>query len=146
VRALCLGTIALLAATTLHSAEVFRSVDAAGNVSYSDRPVGANSETVYIATPGAANPPPVSTVQPQAATEPPVEEGELQRERREPTPEERAQERAANCGIARERLDRYLISRRLYRTTPDGERAYLSDAEIDEAKARAAADVEKWCD
>jgi hypothetical protein len=130
----------------VHSAEVFRSVDAAGNVSYSDRPVGANSETVFIATPGVATPPPVSTLQPQAGTEPTVEEGELQREPREATPEERAAERTANCGIARERLDRYLISRRLYRTAPDGERAYLSDAEIDEAKARAAADVEKWCD
>jgi hypothetical protein len=33
----------------------------------------------------------------------------------------------------------------LFRTLPNGEREYLSDAEIDEAKAKAAADVEASC-
>lgn len=143
MRAISLVTLALLAATTLHGAEVYRSVDEDGNVSYSDRPVGQDAESIVIATrtPGA---PPAATASAEQSSE--SLDGTVQRERREPTPEERAEDRAANCAIARERLDRYTISRRLYRTLPDGEREYLSDAEIDEAKAGAAADVEEWCD
>ena len=48
--------------------------------------------------------------------------------------------------MARERNDRYALSRRLYRTNADGERYYLDDAAVAEARAKAAADVEDWCD
>jgi hypothetical protein len=68
------------------------------------------------------------------------------RERVEPTPAERAAERAKNCQTARERQEKDAISHRLYRELPNGERAYLNDAEIDEAKAKAAEDVKTWCD
>jgi hypothetical protein len=130
-------------------AQVYRSVDRDGNVSYSDRPAGENAEALYIATPRAADPaPPAATAsQPGGQTEAaPEQPGEVQREQREPTAEERAEERVRNCAIARERNERYLISRRLYRETPDGEREYLDDAQLDDARARAAADVEEWCD
>lgn len=146
--------IALLSAMTLfcaaalgQAAEVYRSVDAQGNVSYSDRPVDESSEVVFIATPRPATPPPAPAPSPTpaasggdeaapaaAAAEPPA-----------PTPDELAAERTANCQTARERNDRYQMSRRLFRALPNGEREYLSDAEIDAAKAAAVADVEKWC-
>jgi hypothetical protein len=58
----------------------------------------------------------------------------------------KAERRAENCAIARGRVERYSISHRLYRSLPDGEREYLSDAEIDEARARAEADTKEWCD
>ena len=147
MRAISIVSISLLAATIACGAEVYRSVDANGNVSYSDRPVGENPEAVVIATRTPVLPPPSATPsqQNQAATGAAPDET-VQRERREPTPEERAEDRAANCEIARERLERYTISRRLYRSLPDGEREYLSDAEIDEERAGAAADVEEWCD
>jgi hypothetical protein len=60
-------------------------------------------------------------------------------------PEEIAAERARNCALAQERAERYRISRRLYRSLPNGEREYLSDAELDEARAKAEADVGNWC-
>ncbi len=143
VRAIGIATLAFLAAGTLHGAEVYRYVDEDGNVAYTDRPVGQNAESIVITTTAPVLPPPVAAA-PQPEVETPEET--VQRERREPTPEERAADRAANCTIARERNERYAISRRLFRELPDGEREYLSDAEIDEARARAAADVEEWCD
>jgi len=143
VRAISLVTLALLAASTLYGAEVYRYVDENGNVGYSDRPVGQNPEPIVVTTYTPIAPPPTPAAA-QPAPESPDETA--QRERREPTPEERAGDRAANCTIARERLERYAISRRLFRELPDGEREYLSDAEIDEARAGAAADVEEWCD
>jgi hypothetical protein len=143
VRSISIVTLAVLAAGTLHGAEVYRYVDENGNVAYGDRPVGENAESIVITTSA-----PIVPSQAAAAAQPGVETPDetVQRERREPTPEERAEERAANCTIARERMDRYAMSRRLYRSLPDGEREYLSDAEIDEAKAGAAADVQEWCD
>src|SRR5882672_6824617 len=45
-----------LLGTVAHGAEVYRSKDASGVVSYSDRPEGPNSETVYVATPQAGRP------------------------------------------------------------------------------------------
>jgi len=143
VRAIGIVTLALLAAGTLHGAEVYRYVDEDGTVAYSDRPVGQNAETIVVTTRAPIVPPP-----PAATTQPDPVAGEetVERQRREPTPEERAEDRAANCAIARERLERYAISRRLFRPLPSGEREYLSDAEIDAARAGAAADVEEWCD
>lgn len=135
-------------AVAVWAAEVYRSVDAEGNVTYSDRPSAESAESIFIATrrPSAV---PTSTPARQTAPDPAPtadEAGEVQRERREPTPEERAEDRARNCAIARERAERYAISHRLYRETPDGEREYLSDAELTEARAQATADVQEWCD
>ena len=49
------------------------------------------------------------------------------------------------CEIAREREQRYTVSRRLFRTNAAGEREYLDDAAVAEARAKAAADVKDWC-
>ena len=56
-------------------------------------------------------------------------------------PRELREQREKNCETARERSDRYTLSRRLFRTNAAGEREYLDDAAIDEARAKAAADV-----
>ena len=143
MRAITIVTLAILAATMLHGAEVYRYIDEEGNVAYSDRPVGENAESIIVTTNAPVAPPRTAAV---AQPNPETTAETVQRERRESTPEERAEDRAANCTIARERNERYAISRRLFRELPDGEREYLSDAEIDEARAGAAADVEEWCD
>lgn len=62
---------------------------------------------------------------------------------------ERAQtleERAANCRSARERAEQYTTARRLYRPLPNGERDYLSDAELTAARESAQNEVAQWCD
>lgn len=144
MRAITIVTLAILAAGSLHAAEVYRYVDEEGNVAYSDRPVGRNAEAITITTNAPVLPPRAAApAQPSGAA---TADETVERVRREPTPEERAADRAANCAIARERNERYAISRRLFRELPDGEREYLNDAEIDEARARAAADVQEWCD
>jgi hypothetical protein len=139
---------ALLATFAAHGAEVYRSTDANGNVRYSDRPDGDNSQSVYVATPRAGRP--GNTIAPRQAAKPAAGEkaakdGE-QTGQREPTAQELAAVRAKNCQTARERQDKYAVAHRLFREQPNGEREYLSDAEIDEAKAKAAEDVKTWCD
>jgi hypothetical protein len=150
VRQLAYAFMALVAFPVI-GAEVYRSVDANGNVVYSDRPEGDETQLVHIATPGAAARPAAratvgaSDVASSAASTAPAPEvsgGEI---REEPTAEELAAERERNCALSKERAERYRISHRLYRNLPNGEREYLSDDEIDDARAKAEADVANWC-
>src|SRR5690606_17824720 len=131
-----------LVATGSIAAEVYRSMAADGTVIYSDRPFGRDSESIIVATtdPRPMTPAPMAAARPESGTT------MTEQQPREPTAAERAEDRAKNCVTARDRVERYNISHRLYRTLPNGEREYLNDAEIDDAKARAAADVENWCD
>lgn len=145
----------LLAALPLAAAEVYRYVDDDGNVVYTDRPVpGAelvNVDASFIGDGPRPRPSPTASSSSSGSGEPGSGSGNAgnggggsasgETGPDELTPEQRAQ----NCERARERRERYTSSRRLYRTTADGEREYLSSEEIDEARAQAAADVEQWC-
>jgi hypothetical protein len=133
--------VTVLVANTLLAAEVYRQVNPDGTVSYSDRPSSDMAETITINTRASVPRPAPAADEPDTGPAAPAAEPEA----RQPSREEIAAERAANCAAARERNDRYQMSRRLYRSLPDGEREYLSDEELDAARAGAAADVEQWC-
>jgi len=134
-------------ATTAYAADIYRSTAPDGTVTYSDRPEGADSQFVSSATPraprAAAGPqtagrPATSAAgSPQAPETPTLPDG--------PSSAKLRAERQKNCEIARETQERYTLSRRLFRTNAVGEREYLDDAAVAEARAKAAADVKDWC-
>jgi hypothetical protein len=143
------GTLLLaLLGTAAHGADVYRTTAPDGTVSYSDRPQGADSEFVYSATPRGQRAAPAAqagqaaaaaaATPPEAPAVPTLPDG--------PSAVELRAQRQKNCEIARERNDRYTLSRRLFRTNAAGEREYLDDAAVAEARAKAAADVQDWCD
>jgi hypothetical protein len=145
-RIACAALLLSLLGTAAYGAEVYRSTAPDGSVSFSDRPQNANAQFVTV-TRGTPRPAPSAAAQePEAATAPPEAAAPP-----EPLPEEgptAAQlrlERQKNCEIARERQERYTLSRRLFRTNAAGEREYLDDAAVAEARAKAAADVQDWC-
>jgi hypothetical protein len=123
------------------AAEVYRSIDSAGNVVYSDRPDSANAVPIIIRTAAAAAPA-VRQPSPRSAAER-AEPDEATVERA--VSAQRAEDRAANCEVARTRSASYDTSHRLYRTGADGEREYLTDAQIDEARESARAEIARWC-
>lgn len=131
----------------LSAAEVYRAVDADGNVIYSDRPLGDNAETLVIDTATPTEPPALTAPE---ATDPGVVADQSAQpgtsEAAEPDTDvpDLAAQREENCAIARDRNERYSIARRIYRGTEEN-REYLSDEELVEARAQAAADVEEWC-
>jgi hypothetical protein len=139
-----------LLGTAANGAEVYRSTDSNGVPTYSDRPNG-NSEPIYVATPRPGRP--GNTVAPRTAAPPanaaPAAARQTAAAEQQPPAQQTAAQRDArvkNCGIARERAEKFAVSHRLYREAANGEREYLSAAEMDEAKAKAAADVATWCD
>ena len=136
-------------ATTAYAADIYRTTAPDGTVTYSDRPEGADSQFVSSvsprvprAAPSGAQPPARSANgtaagAPQAPQTPTLPDG--------PSSAKLREERQKNCEVARETQERYTLSRRLFRTNAVGEREYLDDAAVAEARAKAAADVKDWC-
>jgi septal ring-binding cell division protein DamX len=148
---IALGSLFLaLLGTAAYGADVYRSTAPDGTVSFSDRPQGDDAQFVTSTspttarplaarTPGAANTAAANAAAaPQAASDPTPPAG--------PSSAALREQRTKNCEIARERLDRYNLSRRLFRTNAAGEREYLDDAAVADARAKAVADVQDWCD
>lgn len=136
-----------LLGTAASAADIYKSTAPDGTVSYSDRPLGANAQFVSSGTSREPRPAAAPAAEPQSAgapaalpeapAAPTLPEG--------PTAAELLLQRQKNCEIAREREQRYTVSRRLFRTNAAGEREYLDDAAVAEARAKAAADVQDWC-
>jgi len=137
-----------LLGTAAFGADVYRSIAPDGTVVYTDRPEGENSELVFSVS--GHTPAPVTTTAARTAataaaapaaaavpTAPAVPEG--------PSAAELRAQRQKNCETAREMQERFAVSRRLYRTDAAGERVFLSDEEVAEARLKAAADVKDWC-
>jgi len=142
----------LLTASLASATEVYRTVDAAGNVVYTDKPVTGKEEQVTI---NVAAAPRLSSAPRPAAAEPRTDtDADGAKAAEEVDPEvaaaasaaQREEERLRNCATARDRNSRYETAHRLFRELPDGEREYLDDAEIDAARAQAIADIQTWCD
>jgi hypothetical protein len=144
MRTVAIVTLSLLVLPA-SAADVYRSVDAQGNVVYSDRPGDAASVKVAIRTltPAPGQPAPAPAPEPAAA---PAEAAPDQAAIEAAERAQLAEDRAANCAIATERNERYQTSRRLYRVDAAGERVYLDDDALTQARADAAADVTRWCD
>ena len=137
--------------TTAHAADIYRTTAPDGTVIYSDRPEGADSQFVSSAaargprTAARGTQAPARSANgtaaagaPQAPATPTLPDG--------PSSVKLRAERQKNCDVARETQQRYTLSRRLFRTNAVGEREYLDDAAVAEARAKAAADVKDWCD
>ena len=133
--------------TAAYAADIYRTTAPDGTVIYSDRPEGADSQFVSsvsarvpraAAAPQAADRPAASAASPPQAPETPTSPDG-------PSSAKLRAERQKNCEIARETQERYTLSRRLFRTNAVGEREYLDDAAVAEARAKAAADVKDWC-
>jgi len=140
-------------ATAAYGGQVYRSTDANGNVVYTDRPT-EKSEPVNVIVPAAGRPgnpitPPAAkaaAAKAQTGSGQASDTGDQKKEKEKvQTPAEKEAERATKCAEARDRQTRYDQSHRLYKAGPNGEREYLNSAEIDDARAKAAADVATWC-
>jgi hypothetical protein len=146
---LAFGFALTLTLASAASADVYRYVDSKGNVQYTDKPALLPAQKIAVQS------------RPTDATE--VDAGAEAEQARTAAADAARQQAAARqadqnkagkvtatakaeqCAKARERNDSYATSKRLYETLPDGERRYLTDAELDEARARAEKAVAEMC-
>lgn len=128
--------------------DIYKWVDANGDVHYEDRPLSENAQRVAIESRATNR---VTAAEQASATAQSWAEARKARmaARSEgASPEElraAAEEQRQQCATYRETLQKMLTSRRLYREDGNGERVYLDDTQIDEARAKAQSDVEEYC-
>jgi hypothetical protein len=140
----------LAGALGAQAAEVYRSTDSNGTVRYSDRPLDQNAKPVYVAAAphGSRSAPAPARPAAGEAKDDAAKQGDANRGIQAETvsPAQQADIKAKNCEVAKQRKQSYSEAHRLFKTDEKGERVYLSDSEIDQARARADADVHTWCD
>jgi hypothetical protein len=131
------------------AADVYKFKDEQGNVLYTDKPATLPAERLNIQSQKT------DTVAVQArqqdelkriqeadqASQRSANDG---RDQQQPA-QTSATEKADQCEKARKRYDSYMNSQRLYEQGADGQRRYLSDAELTAARASAKASMDVMC-
>ena len=141
--------LTLASAGTAFASDIYKWVDADGNVHYGDRPAGQQSERMAIDS-KPTNPSAVSQ-QYQASMHARVERHETEagaaEEAAKAEAEKRteAEERSTKCAAARATMERFVRSRRLYQEDDNGERVYLDEAETLAARQRVENQVSEYC-
>jgi hypothetical protein len=122
-------TAALMGALSTAHADVWRYVDSEGRVQYSDRWV-PGSELVKTTrnSPGRPSPAPDPSA---LATSRSIDEQQQQRAAEQTVQQDLAKVKAERCKKLKEEYEQAIQARRIYRTLPNGEREYISDAEAD---------------
>ena len=143
---------ALLLTTVMTSGtfakQIYKWTDENGSVHYGDVPLSAQSEQVAISS-KPTNPARVQA-QTQARLDARNEKAEAAAAAAAagPSPAElqaEADERAQKCSQYRQILQKFVVSRRLYREDENGERVYMDEAETQAARDRAEGQVEEYC-
>lgn len=131
--------------------EVFRWVDENGVVHYSDRPTDPRARPTGLRY-EPTDPTAVSNrVMREQYEEQQAQASEIEVRQEPPSENETLLEqqeriRQLECKAARDRLEAYTDAPRLYETLPNGERRYLTDEELDRARAGAREDIKRWCE
>ena len=147
VIALVLATAALT--TSAFAGEIYKYVDENGNAHYLDRPTGESGEerldVTYAGTSSEAVSAQVKRRQNYMdALDEARKETQSQREA-EAQARAEMEARAAKCQESRSRLESYLQAHRLYRQDEAGEREYLDDEQILEARRKAEEAIQEHC-
>jgi hypothetical protein len=147
-RPVLLLTLAALAAGNA-VADVYMYKDEKGNTQYTDKPpllpaerLNVQSQRTDTVAAQERSQAVVQRTNPNAP--PPPAAGNSPADKRAAS-ETTAKDKAERCIKARERYDKYMNSPRLFEEGKDGERRYLSDAELDAARAGAKASMDAMC-
>ena len=136
-------------ASAVSAGDIYKWTDAEGNVHFGDRPSGASTEERLTISSSPTDPERVQNIV-QARKDATAERRatETAAKAAEPTAAEiRAAEaeRKEKCNTYKERLQKFVTSRRLYRQDENGERVYLDEEETLAARARVQEQVLEYC-
>jgi hypothetical protein len=138
----------MLLAVQAH-ADVYKYTDEKGNIQYTDKPATLPAERLNVQSQKtdvvALQARQLEEQQRTNATNQARQQANTQRADERKASETAATDEAEQCKKARERYDSYMNSQRLYESLPNGERRYLSDAELDAARASAKASMDVLC-
>ena len=141
-------TLCIAAVGNAQTNQIYKRVDADGNIHYSDTPTGDPSEEVVPITSRATDPARVQAeVQARLNRQAEVAEAAAE-ESQGPTREElaaEAAERQQKCDMYTERLETFIVKRHLYQELENGERYYLTEEEMMQAQDDVRAKIDEFC-
>ena len=143
------AALLLLAAGT-QASEVYKTTDNQGRPIYTDKPASLPAERIGVQTsttdPAEAQRRYDDEMKQMASTDAAAAAATARSADAQKARELSDEDRAKRCQDARQRYESYLTARRLYEPGgAEGERRYLSDAEIDAARADAKRLVDEFC-
>jgi hypothetical protein len=131
------------------AADVYKFKDDHGNVLYTDKPSTLPAERLNIQSQKtdvvAAQARAQEDVKRQQDADKANQQAAQGGQQQAATPAATADNKTEGCAKARDRYTQYMTSQRLYETLPDGQRRYLTDAELDAARASAKASMDVMC-
>lgn len=142
--------VALVLSAGAHASEVYRTQDAKGQPIYTDKPLTLPAEKLNVKSSST------DTVEARKRYDDEMkrytEDDQSRSDAAAKSADARkagelsAEDRAKRCQQARERYQAYMNSTRLYEPgAAEGERRYLSDAEIDAARENAKKTMDEFC-
>lgn len=152
-----IGVLVFGASTLAAAGDMYRWVDAQGQVHYSDEPPPAGAKDVKLIRSKGVDPSEQQEADDseEASTEPSYAEQQAAFEERQARKAEEqakaeeekraAAERKKNCDAARSNYNTVTSGGRVMRINADGEREYLSDDELKQQAAEAKKSVDEWC-
>jgi hypothetical protein len=151
-RPLWLALVALAAVAAPAAADVYKWVDASGNIHYTDRPPPSDAKLLSVETGAGTHGPHVVPAPAPAAAAPangavplPAPNAQEAARLKKGVDADLASTHAEQCKSAQERYQKYINSRRIFREGANNERVYLSDAEADAERVNARREVEELC-
>jgi hypothetical protein len=146
---LSFAVLALTVSTGAMANEIYKWIDADGNVHYEDRPSGAaTEERLNISYRRTSNSAVQNRIQARADAQTARKEADSVAAAAEKEAADRAAAAAARqerCESARARLENYQQARRLYRTDESGERVYLDEVQQAEARQKTEEQIAEFC-
>lgn len=127
------------------AAEIYKCTAADGKVQYSDTPCATDAS---VFTPRAAPPATENSEERMRKTQRLLNAMEAERsEKKQAAAQAKAEaaKRKRNCTLARNRHRQITTASRVFELDDEGNKVVYSDAQRAQAEARAAADVETWC-
>jgi len=141
----------VLTCAAAQAGDVYKYTDERGNVQYTDRPMpgaikiaSGNVRPPEVASRSYASQQAATTQQLNASNQRIAQNSDDQRIAAN-VAKDLEKSRVERCKQAREAYQSNINHRRLYRTDKDGNKVFLSDAELAQARLDAAKDVEAIC-
>ena len=149
MRLILVAAALALTATAAH-ADVYRFVDGQGRVQYSDKWVPGSeliktSERTRANAPAAAAQTRATEQSKLAVSNDRIAAQQAQENAAAAVQKDLTATRTEQCKTAKERYEKSIQARRLFKTGKDGERQYLTDAEADEQRLQARMEMQNLC-
>jgi hypothetical protein len=125
-------------------ADVYRSVDAQGHVQYSDTPT-PGAELVHVQKLGVNNTVSSPPATPAPAKSTPSPDPVAQQAAQRAVQQDVAQSREDQCKKATADYEQSVQARRIYKTGANGERDYLSDADVEQQRLALHQAMDSLC-